>query len=410
MLKGSDPFSTLNDPNASGGGPKAYGTYVYEYAAGGNRLNRILFNGQAQETFTYNGSGRITQRAHTTAGTTTYAYDDRGLLIQVTKPGLTVSYTYDALGVRKSKTVNGAITRYLTAPLFGLPRVLAELDTGNNVQATYVYGGPQQIKEEPAPADRSRDLYLLHDGLVGSITHALDMTGNLRNQYEYDAFGLRTPLATAANGSSKHYGYTGEETDEETGLIYLRARYYDPYLGRFISADPFWGRLEEPASQNRYVYVQNNPLMYTDPSGLDSQCSWCISGETTGEFIKWVNAIPGEVASAAKNPEVLRSYGDQAYSAAFLSMQLGPPGWPATLMYGTTGTVANIAGLLISRDSEPVYQSAIVEGGMYVMEARAPVSSGSMGSLIFQTFFPEILNMAIDGGQQITQGGAMVCR
>lgn len=151
LLKGSDPFSTLNDPNASGGGPKAYGTYVYEYAAGGNRLNRILFNGQAQETFTYNNSGRITQRAHATAGTTTYAYDDRGLLTQVTKPGLTVSYTYDALGVRKSKTVNGATTRYLTAPLFGLPRILAELDTGNNVQATYVYGGPGRSRKSRPP-------------------------------------------------------------------------------------------------------------------------------------------------------------------------------------------------------------------------------------------------------------------
>lgn len=105
------------------------------------------------------------------------------------------------------------------------------------------------------------------------------MTGSLRNQYEYDAFGLRTPLATAMNGSSKHYGYTGEETDDETGLIYLRARYYDPGLGRFISADPFWGRLEEPASQNRYVYVQNNPLLYTDPSGLAS-FNWGTAGKS----------------------------------------------------------------------------------------------------------------------------------
>ena len=78
-----------------------------------------------------------------------------------------------------------------------------------------------------------------------------------------------TDLTTGPSASHGHYGYTGQEYDAETGLLYLRARYYDPAIGRFISADPYWGRLNEPASQNRYSYVHNNPLMYTDPLGLD---------------------------------------------------------------------------------------------------------------------------------------------
>jgi len=63
--------------------------------------------------------------------------------------------------------------------------------------------------------------------------------------------------------------------DAESGLLYLRARYYDPAIGRFISADPYLGRMAEPVTQNRYIYVHNNPLLYSDPSG---NCPNCITG------------------------------------------------------------------------------------------------------------------------------------
>ena len=274
-----ETITNITDPQASGGSPKAYGTYDYIYATNSNRLNRINFNGALQETLQYDNAGRITSR--TKSGVTTnYTFDDRGLLTQVTKPGMAITYTYDALGVRKTKTVNGQTTRYLTANIFGLPHVLAELDTSMNIKATYVYAGNAQLKEEPVAADRSKDLYLLHDGINGSITHATDMTGRIRNQYDYDAFGARSEPNPATSSSYKNYGYTGEEYDEETGLLYLRARYYDPTLGRFISADPYWGRLEEPVTQNRYIYVQNNPLLFTDPSGLD-----------TFDFVEGVNSV-----------------------------------------------------------------------------------------------------------------------
>ena len=176
----------------------------------------------------------------------------------------TTHYSYDALGVRASKTDNGVTTYYLTAQLFGYSRKLMELSADLDINASYVFAGHQVLKEEPVASDPSQDRYLLHDGLVGSVTHALDINGGVSADYRYDAFGLRG--GSAARG----YGYTGEEHDGITGLIYLRARYYDPRLGRFISADPYWGRLEEPVTQNRYIYVRNNPLGFVDPSGLDT--------------------------------------------------------------------------------------------------------------------------------------------
>jgi len=109
---------------------------------------------------------------------------------------------------------------------------------------------------------------MLHEGKVGSITHTVDMNGSIRNEYDYDTFGTRSHVKTAGTGSNQNFGYTGEMLDAESGLLYLRARYYDPSIGRFISADPYLGRMAEPVTQNRYIYVHNNPLLFVDPSGM----------------------------------------------------------------------------------------------------------------------------------------------
>ncbi|HED40876.1 MAG TPA: RHS repeat-associated core domain-containing protein [Chromatiales bacterium] len=194
-------------------------------------------------------------------------------------PAYTITkYSYDALGNRRSKTVelydNSSIdvtattTYYLNAPIFGMSHVIAELAEDMTIKSSYVYAGPQLLKEEPSTTDRSLDLYMLHEGKVGSITHTVDMNGSVRNEYDYDTFGTRSNVKTASSGSNQHFGYTGEMMDAESGLLYLRARYYDPSIGRFISADPYLGRLAQPVTQNRYIYVHNNPLLYSDPSGM----------------------------------------------------------------------------------------------------------------------------------------------
>ena len=271
----TETITNIYDGSATGGSPKPYGTYVYNYLTNSNRLDNIQYTSPSNSTTTlesyiYDNTGRLKQRKDGNGTIThTYSYDPRGLLTQAVTPDHTIDYTYDALGVRKSKSVDGALTYYVTAPIFGLSHVLMELDPGKNIQATYVYGGNQQMIEEPIASDRSKDLYLLHDGTVGSLTDALDVNGNVKDEYRYDAFGAQTS-ASMTSSSYSHYGYTGEEYDDETGLVYLRARYYDPSLGRFISADPFLGKMAEPVTQNRYVYVKNNPLRYVDPRGAGS--------------------------------------------------------------------------------------------------------------------------------------------
>jgi RHS repeat-associated protein len=87
--------------------------------------------------------------------------------------------------------------------------------------------------------------------------------GSVTATADYDAFGQ----VRAATGAPAGFGFTGEQLDPETGLEYLRARYYDPSAGRFASADTVQPNAPGTQGYNRYAYVANNPSTWTDPSG-----------------------------------------------------------------------------------------------------------------------------------------------
>ena len=91
-----------------------------------------------------------------------------------------------------------------------------------------------------------------------------DAEGNVTKTYTYDAFGVEKNIDSSDTNA---FRYCGEYYDSETGTIYLRARYYNPTTGRFISRDSFAGRRSDPLSLNLYTYCANNPIVYIDPSG-----------------------------------------------------------------------------------------------------------------------------------------------
>jgi RHS repeat-associated protein len=120
--------------------------------------------------------------------------------------------------------------------------------------------------------------YLLRDGL-GSTTELGDGAGNVTGTYRYDVFGA----PRSQTGATTEFNFTGEQTDP-TALQYLRARYYDPAVGRFVSSDPAESRPRDPRTLNRFVYVINQPAQLTDPSGEDWGCGmeWDESGDQDG--------------------------------------------------------------------------------------------------------------------------------
>lgn len=136
---------------------------------------------------------------------------------------------------------------------------LAEADVSGNITAYYVHGLGLISKITP-----SNESYHYHYDGIGSTIAISDSGGNIVNKYAYDAFGKVLDQVEAISNPFKYVGQFGV-MDEGNGLFYMRARYYDPEAGRFISKDPigFAG-----GDLNLYAYVQNNPINYIDPLGL----------------------------------------------------------------------------------------------------------------------------------------------
>ncbi len=159
--------------------------------------------------------------------------------------------------MRTKKTTGSTITEYYQDVAGGLPRVAA--DKTDTVWNYYVYGNSLIGKVGSDNVAR----YYHYDG-TGHVRAITDSTGTVVERYDYDAFGA---LRNTPTGLSNDRRFTGEQYDAETAYTFLRARYYDPALGRFISKDSFKGVKNDPQSLNRFIYVGNNPVNKVDRSG-----------------------------------------------------------------------------------------------------------------------------------------------
>ncbi len=231
-------------------------TIPYTY----NNDNQLTTMGTGN--FTYDNNGNQLTKTNS-QGTTSYVYNFENRITKHTPPtGSATTYTYDGNNNKLAKTVGSTTTRFVTDILGELPRTLAETNSSNSITKSYVYG-IGLISQGQAGAT-SRDYYL-EDGL-GNIRFVTDEVGNKVRSTEYDPFGNWHSTQGQAN---IHMLFQGQQLDSESSLYYMRARYYDPMQGRFISKDPVKGYLTIPQTQNGYSYVGNNPINYSDPSGLD---------------------------------------------------------------------------------------------------------------------------------------------
>jgi len=150
------------------------------------------------------------------------------------------------------------MVRYLNDTNTEYTRTLVEYSPVGRAQSIYEYS---QGLELLAHSGAGREYYSL-DGR-GSVANLTNTQGVLRASYEYDVFGM----ATVAGFTTNSYGYNAERTDRTTDMQYLRARYYAPQNGRFITEDAYRGKIGEPLTHNQYAYAGNNPLVNSDPSG-----------------------------------------------------------------------------------------------------------------------------------------------
>lgn len=199
---------------------------------------------------THDANGNLTSITDAT-GTMTFTYDARNRLIARNGPSITESYAYDALGRRVSKTTNGATRNYL----YDGNDIVAEVQSGA-VNATYL----RDLNiDKPFVRQSASGNEYYHLDAQGSILSLTDISGIIRTQYDYDAYGNTTATGVL---SSNPFQDTGRENDE-LGLYFNRQRYYSLIAHRFLSEDPI-GLL---GGENVYRYVLNNPLSFTDPFG-----------------------------------------------------------------------------------------------------------------------------------------------
>ena len=194
-------------------------------------------------TLTYDANGNMLS-----SGADGYTWDGRNHLVSTLSGA---SFQYDPFGRRTSKTIAGVATGYL----YDGSNVTQEL-SGTTPTANLLSAG---IDEVFTRTDSAGARHFLDDAL-GSTLALTDSTGTIQTQYTYEPFGNTTG---AGQASSSAYQYTGRENDG-TGLYFVRARYYNPILGRFISEDPIG--IED--GKAKYVYALNDPLRYADPAGL----------------------------------------------------------------------------------------------------------------------------------------------
>ena len=167
-----------------------------------------------------------------------------------------VSFTYDAEGLRTGKTVNGEKTIYV----WDGDQVVMELSKGGAVQKRYIRGNDLVYADK---GENTEKTYYVTD-MHGNVVQLLDESGNVTKTYEYDSFGNEVK---PEKKDENPYRYCGEYYDKETEEVYLRARYYQPSVGRFITRDTYTGESDEPLSLHLYTYCANDGVNAWDPSG-----------------------------------------------------------------------------------------------------------------------------------------------
>jgi RHS repeat-associated protein len=256
----------------------------WTYDAVGNRLTEARPTGTTN--YTYNNADQMTQAGSTaytydqngnekTAGTKTFSYDLADRLMSTTSGTTTTTYTYDGDGNRLQASTGSQAskkTNYLWDTSFNLPQLALERDGNNALLRRYVYGASRISMTTGGAA------YYYHYDNLGSVANVTSSTGASQWTEVYEPFGsIRTETKNNSSAPANFMKFAGEYQDP-TGLYYLRARQYDPTIGRFNTLDPLPPTIGN-AYLSSYVYADDRPTVLVDPSGMgplapsdDGQC------------------------------------------------------------------------------------------------------------------------------------------
>ena len=362
-------------PAGAEGGPDGTGTVLKRFAYGStwkDQLASVTMDGKTRN-FTYDANGNLLSD-----GKYTYSWTKGSLLEKVTGDGLEAVYTYDASGIRTSKKVNGTTTEYLTAG----GSVLSEKKNG--VWQHYLYDGSGQLM---AIRYKGADYYYIRDGLM-TITGLVDANGASVVNYFYDSWGNMlniTGSMAASLGRDNPYRFKGYYYDEETGMYYLKSRYCQPEICRFISADVYITTELNTNGSNMYSYCKNNPVMLMNSDG-----SFAILAIAGAFFAKkgtemLVGAVVNVVTTGLAASIVGEKYTLKDAAMAALTGAAGALGAAGSLAAGLiSGFVAYGSSREQGEDKTVSFTNAVMAGA-FTVGSTGSLSTFLTGSSLIKT-------------------------
>ena len=286
-------------------------TVSYTY---GDAVWRDLLTAYNGETISYDGIGNPTN------------YRGWGMswqggrqLASMQKDGTTLSFAYNDAGLRTEKTVNGSTRRYI----WNSSQLMADVDASDAFYFHYSSGG-ELIGYTYKTAEAETECILVKNQ-QGDVERVISADGTILAAYTYDAWG-NTLTAEGSLATSNPIRYRGYYFDTETSLYYLQSRYYDPTVGRWISADRAdrLGANNDFASLNLFVYCGNGPVIRKDNGG---NCWTLIIGAVVGVVTQYICDVSINLLSGKSFVDSLRPTSSWAdYGAAALSGALAATG------------------------------------------------------------------------------------
>ena len=302
-------------------------------------------------------------------------------------------FTYDSAGGRVKQVTSTATTHYL-GELYEV-----EATATGSTPAKQIFLGPLRVATRRTGTNTGT--FFSHPDHLGSTALLTNAKGEVAQRIEYLPFGSVWKNTGAIDLPQK---FTGKPLDSTTGLYYFGARYYDPELGRWTTPDPTIPNPFNPQSLNRYTYVDNNPLKYTDPTGLKKSKWKQWLGKIVGAIAAAVTfAVTGNAAAAYAVYNLVDSVTTAAVNGGDIGRALAGAVASAALNFalpgaGSTNFLIN-AGVNAARSAGIAAVTAAITGGDPARAALGGLVSGA------SSVIPYVGTIVGGGAAAEVQGG-----